>query len=231
MKAMILAAGLGKRMRPLTNNLPKPLLPVAGKPLIVYHIEALVKAGVKDIVINYAYLGEKIAAYLKDGSDYGANIQYSPEAEPINTGAGIARALPLLGDEPFILTNGDVWTDYNFSQLVQHQEILTQANHLAHLVLVKNPEHNPQGDFSLTPKGILLADRNSPLGVGYTYSGISLLHPKLFSFCPGGPFPLRQPLIDAMKEGRVSGQLFEDKWVDVGTPERLRELEEDIMAH
>ncbi|KKK85214.1 hypothetical protein LCGC14_2775550, partial [marine sediment metagenome] len=143
MKAMILAAGLGKRMRPLTDNTPKPLLLCAGKPLIVYQIEALVAAGVTEIVINHAYLGEQIEAHLGDGSAYGASIHYSPETEPMNTGAGIAHALPLLGDDPFILTNGDVWTDFDFS-------VLRGKNiELAHLVMVANPEHNPQGDFSL----------------------------------------------------------------------------------
>ncbi|WP_101758207.1 N-acetylmuramate alpha-1-phosphate uridylyltransferase MurU [Oceanicoccus sp. KOV_DT_Chl] len=223
MKAMILAAGLGKRMRPLTNNLPKPLLPCAGKPLIVYHIEALVAVGVTDIVINHAYLGEKIEAALGDGAAFGASIQYSPEGEPLNTGAGIAKALPLLGEAPFILTNGDVWTDFNFKHLVD------KPIELAHLVMVSNPEHNPQGDFSLTKKGRLIADRNHSAGIGLTYSGISVLHPKLFSFCPSGPFPLRQPLIQAMNEGAVYGEHFQGQWTDVGTPQRLEELEQQIL--
>jgi|TARA_B110000908_G_scaffold22895_1_gene25962 MurNAc alpha-1-phosphate uridylyltransferase len=224
MKAMILAAGLGKRMRPLTDNLPKPLLLCAGKPLIVYHIEALVAAGVKDIVINHAYLGEMIEETLQDGSAYGASIQYSAEKEPMNTGAGIANALPLLGDAPFILSNGDVWTDFDYSQLTQLDI------DLAHLVMVANPEHNPQGDFSLTEKGFLLADRFSERGIGLTYSGIAVLHPELFSFCPSGPFPLRQPLIDAMATGKVSGRYFKGQWTDVGTPTRLKELERAILG-
>jgi MurNAc alpha-1-phosphate uridylyltransferase len=224
MKAMILAAGLGKRMRPLTDNVPKPLLLCAGKPLIVYHIEALVAAGVKDIVINHAYLGEMIEETLQDGSAYGASIQYSAEKEPLNTGAGIANALPLLGDAPFILSNGDVWTDFDFSQLTRLDL------DLAHLVMVANPQHNPEGDFSLTENGVLLADRFSDRGVGLTYSGIAVLNPRLFSFCPSGPFPLRQPLIDAMADGRVSGQYFGGRWTDVGTPERLQELEQQILG-
>ena len=223
MKAMILAAGFGKRMRPLTDNLPKPLLPCAGKPLIVYHIEALVAVGVTEIVINHAYLGEKIEAHLGDGSAFGASIKYSAEGEPLNTGAGIAKALPLLGDEPFILTNGDVWTDFNYSHLVN------KPIEQAHLVMVSNPEHNPQGDFSLMANGRLLADRNHPDGVGLTYSGISILHPKLFSFCPSGPFPLRQPLIQAMNDGAVFGEHFQGRWTDVGTPQRLEELEQEIL--
>ncbi len=224
MKAMILAAGLGKRMRPLTDKLPKPLLLCAGKPLIVYHIEALVAAGVKDIVINHAYLGALIEATLQDGSQYGARIQYSAEKEPMNTGAGIANALPLLGDEAFILSNGDVWTDFDFSQLTNLDV------DLAHLVMVANPAHNPQGDFSLTERGLLLADRKSDRGVGLTYSGMAVLHPKLFSFCPSGPFPLRQPLIEAMRENRVTGQHFRGRWTDVGTPERLQELEQQLLG-
>ena len=223
MKAMILAAGLGKRMRPLTNNTPKPLLLCAGKPLIVYHIEALVAAGVSDIVINHAYLGEQIELALGDGSVYGARIQYSAEGKPLNTGAGIAKALPLLGEEPFILTNGDVWTDFDFKQL------LGCKVDLAHLVMVANPGHNPQGDFALMKNGRLVADCNNPRGLGLTYSGLSILHPKLFSFCPKGPFPLRQPLVAAMDEGRVSGQFFRGDWVDVGTPERLELLEQQLL--
>ncbi|MCP3906572.1 MAG: nucleotidyltransferase family protein [Oceanicoccus sp.] len=225
MKAMILAAGLGKRMRPLTDNTPKPLLLCAGKPLIVYHIEALVAVGVTEIVINHAYLGDQIEATLGDGSDFGASISYSPEKEPLNTGAGIAKALPLLGDKPFILTNGDVWSDYNYGQL------LNQPLELAHLVMVTNPEHNPQGDFSLKKDGRLLPDRDSADGVALTYSGISLLHPRLFAFCPHGPFPLRQPLIEAMKEQRVSAQHHQGRWTDVGTPERLEALEQQILAN
>ncbi len=224
MKAMILAAGLGKRMRPLTDNIPKPLLPCAGKPLIVYHIEALVSVGVTEMVINHAYLGEQIEAALGDGSSFGASITYSPEQEPMNTGAGIANALPLLGEAPFILTNGDVWSDYDYGQL------LKQSVELAHLVMVSNPEHNPQGDFSLTKNGRLLPDRDSADGVALTYSGISLLHPKLFAFCPRGPFPLREPLIEAMKEQRVTAEHHMGAWTDVGTPQRLEVLEQQILA-
>jgi MurNAc alpha-1-phosphate uridylyltransferase len=223
MKAMILAAGLGNRMRPLTDNTPKPLLLCAKKPLIVYQIEALVAAEVTEIVINHAYLGEQIEAYLGDGSAYGASIHYSPESKPMNTGAGIAHALPLLGDEPFILTNGDVWTDFDFGIL------LDKKIDLAHLVMVANPEHNPQGDFSLAQNGLLWADRHSDNGVGLTYSGMSVLHPKLFDFCPHGAFPLRQPLIAAMESSSVSGEFYAGAWTDVGTPERLRELELSLL--
>ena len=223
MKAMILAAGLGNRMRPLTDNIPKPLLACAGKPLIVYHIEALVAVGVTDIVINHAYLGEKIVQALGDGARFGANIQYSAEDKPINTGAGIAKALPLLGDQPFIVSNGDVWTDFDFIQLVD------KPIDLAHLVMVANPEHNPKGDFSIMENGQLQEGRDNGAGVALTFSGISVLHPKLFEFCPKGPFPLRQPLIDAMRDNKVSGQFFQGKWTDVGTPQRLEQLEKEIL--
>lgn len=224
MKAMILAAGLGKRMRPLTDNTPKPLLLLAGKPLIVYHIEGLARAGIEEIVINHAYLGEQIEAALGDGSAFGVRILYSREGEPMNTGAGIANALPLLGAEAFILTNGDVWTDFDYARL------LDRPVDLAHLVLVDNPPHNPGGDFALTAGGRVIADQHNKGGIGLTYSGISVLHPKLFAFCPRGSFPLREPLIDAMREGRVTGEHFTGAWTDVGTPRRLEELEQQLTV-
>lgn len=222
MKAMILAAGFGKRMRPLTNHLPKPLLPVAGKPLIVYHLEKLAAAGVRDIVINHAYLGEKIEAALGDGAQFGVSIRYSPEGEPLETGGGIARALPLLGNEPFIVTNGDVWTDYDYANLLGGLKPEQQA----HLVLVGNPGHNPRGDFVLRDNAVLPAGADQ--GRGLTYSGISVLHPKLFAACPTGGFPLRDPLIAAIKSGKVTGEYFSGVWMDIGTPERLHDLERTV---
>lgn len=224
MKAMILAAGLGTRMRPLTNNTPKPLLRCADKPLIVYHLEALAAAGVTDVVINHAYLGEQIVAALGDGARFGVSIKYSPEGEPMNTGAGIANALPLLGDEPFILTNADIWTDFDFSQLVD------KPIDWAHLVMVDNPEHNLKGDFVLTPRQRLLSNGSGNEGVGLTYSGISVLAPELFADSPKGPFGLKEPLVAAMAQGKVSGQHFSGRWVDVGTPQRLQQLEQDILS-
>ena len=184
MKAMILAAGFGKRMRPLTDNTPKPLLKLGGKSLIVYHIENLKRAGITEIVINHAYLGEQIEAALGDGSSFGVQISYSPEGTPLNTGAGIARALPLLGEEAFIVTNGDVWTDYDYRQLVN--VCVDQA----HLVLVDNPDHNPEGDFILRQSGQVIAIGRGDEGPGLTYSGISVLRPALFDRCPAGPFPI-----------------------------------------
>lgn len=222
MKGMILAAGLGKRMRPLTDHRPKPLLPLAGKPLIEYHIESMVGAGIRDIVINHAYLGEQIEACLGDGSRLGARIVYSPEGEPLNTGGGIFNALPLLGDQPFLLMNGDVWTDYPLGPL------LKRSVQLAHLVMVDNPGHNDSGDFSLTDDGRLNCAGD---GRALTFSGISLLSPQLFDDCRAGDFPLRDPLIAAMDNGAVSGEYYPGGWVDVGTPERLQLLEAQLQAN
>jgi MurNAc alpha-1-phosphate uridylyltransferase len=221
MKGMILAAGFGKRMRPLTDHTPKPLLPLAGKPLIEYHIEAMVAAGIRDIVINHAYLGEQIEACLGDGSRLGASIVYSPEGEPRNTGGGVFNALPLLGDQPFLLLNGDVWTDYPLGQLLSREVAL------AHLVMVDNPDHNDSGDFSLAEDGSLSL---AGCGRGLTFSGISVLSPLLFDACHAGDFPLRDPLVVAMEQCAVSGEYFSGGWVDVGTPERLQLLEAELQA-
>jgi MurNAc alpha-1-phosphate uridylyltransferase len=223
---MILAAGLGKRMRPLTDNTPKPLLVVAGKPLIVYHIEALVAAGVTDIVINHAYLGEQIVQALGNGENFAANIVYSAETEPLETGGGIVKALPLLGDEPFILCNGDVWTDYPFKQLLS-PTLLSHTTDRAHLVMIENPEHNPQGDFLLADDGVITLEGK---GSSLTYSGISVLHPNLFADSPEGAFPLLPPLQKAIAEGAVTGERYAGRWTDVGTPERLYQLERDIRV-
>lgn len=220
MKAMILAAGKGERMRPLTLHTPKPLVEVAGVPLIVYHIEALAKAGFDELVINHAWLGERIEAYLGDGSRYGVSIRYSAEGEPLETGGGIFKALPLLGDEPFVVVNGDVWTDYSFATLPRRLE------GLAHLVLVDNPAHHPDGDFHLA------GGRVSEAGGGerLTYSGLAVLHPALFEGCAPGAFKLAPLLRAAMARGQVSGERHAGRWVDVGTLERLAEVEWLIEA-
>ncbi len=216
---MILAAGRGERMRPLTDTCPKPLLPVGNKRLIEYHIDALAAAGVESIVINVAYLGEQIQHYLGDGSRYGVKILYSPEAEALETGGGIFKALPLLGVGPFILVNGDVWTDYDFTTLPK------QISGLAHLVMVTNPEHNPVGDFSLTD------NRLSPTGDNkLTYSGIGVYHPNLFAGCEPGRFPLAPLLKKAMAKKQISGEYYRGKWIDVGTPQRLKELDKALKA-
>lgn len=224
MKAIILAAGRGKRMRPLTDHTPKPLLSVAGKPLLQYHIERLVKAGIQDLVINHAHLGEQIAAFCGDGHRFGARIQHSPESTALETGGGIFQALPLLGDAPFLVINGDVWTDYPLSHIPQN------LSGDAHLVLVDNPTHNPDGDFNfLSSCGQLVepADENS---VRLTFSGISLLHPRLFANCNPGAFPLAPLLKAAVGHERVSAEHYCGLWFDIGTPERLQALDQRLSS-
>jgi MurNAc alpha-1-phosphate uridylyltransferase len=218
MKALILAAGRGERMRPLTDHTPKPLLRAGGKRLIEYHIEALAAAGFTDIVINHAHLGEMIASALGDGSRYGARITYSAEGTALETGGGIFRALPLLGPGPFVVVNGDVWTDYPFERLRR------APSGLAHLVLVRNPPQHAGGDFVLTTDGSVRADGEPRL----TYSGIGIFRPELFLDCPPGRFPLAPLLRLAMAQGLVTGELWTGGWVDVGTPERLAELDQRL---
>ena len=221
MKAMILAAGKGERMRPLTLTTPKPLVRAGGVPLIEYHLRALAAAGFTEIVINHAWLGQQIEDYLGDGSRYGVSIQYSPEGEPLETGGGIFRALPLLGDEAFVVVNGDIWTDYDFSVL--HQPIAG----LAHLVLADNPAHHPSGDFTLVDGQVRTVSR---MHATLTYSGIAVLHPQLFDGCSAGAFKLAPLLRKAMADGQVTGERLNGQWVDVGTHERLAEVETLIEA-
>lgn len=220
MKAMILAAGKGERLRPLTLHTPKPLVRVGGVPLIEHHVRALAAAGISELVINHAWLGQQIEDYLGDGSCFGVSIQWSPEGEPLETGGGILRALPLLGDEPFLLVNGDIWTDLDFALLPQ------QSAGLAHLVLVDSPPHHPEGDF------VLQAGLVSPRGeqVGLTFSGVSVLDPALFAGCEPGAFPLAPLLIGAMHGGQVTGEHYRGQWVDVGTHERLAQAEALLAA-
>jgi N-acetyl-alpha-D-muramate 1-phosphate uridylyltransferase len=219
MRAMILAAGLGTRLRPLTLQTPKPLLVVGGKPLIIWHIEALKSAGVTHIVINTAWLGDKLLQALGDGSIFGVRIDWSHENEPLETAGGIQKALPLLGSDPFILVNGDVWTRFDFRGLVdQHL-----GSDLGHLVLVKNPPQHPNGDFVLR-EGRVVQSGISRL----TFSGISLLSPQLFASLPPGKAQLAPILRHAMDLGRISGECMQDHWVDVGTIERLAELDQQI---
>lgn len=215
MKAMILAAGKGERLRPLTLHTPKPLVAVGGVPLIEHHIHALVRAGFSELVINHAWLGQQIEDYLGDGARFGVRIAYSAEGEPLETGGGIHRALPLLGAAPFLLVNGDIWTDYDFADLRRAPQ------GLAHLVLVDNPAHHPAGDFRLQD------GRACPRGeqAGLTYSGIAVLDPALFAGCQPGAFKLAPLLLEAMGRGQVSGEHFRGRWVDVGTHERLAEVE------
>lgn len=215
MKAMILAAGRGERMRPLTDRTPKPLLPVAGRPLIEYHIEHLAHAGFKQLVINHAHLGDQIEAALGDGSRWGVSISYSREGAALETGGGIFRALPLLGPLPFVVVNGDIWCDYAFENL--RARVLTG---LAHLVLVPNPGHHARGDFGLHDQRVV-----SHAPVLYTFSGIGLYHPELFADCQPGAFPLAPLLRKAMDANCVTGEVYGGCWIDVGTKERLAEAE------
>lgn len=216
MKAMILAAGKGERMRPLTLHTPKPLVPVAGVPLIEYHLRALARAGFTEVVINHAWLGQQIEEHLGDGAQLGLSIRYSAEGEPLETGGGIYKALPLLGDAPFALINGDIWTEYDFSRLP------ASLSGLAHLVLVDNPGHHGKGDFRLQAGQVKDPDAVSPT---LTYSGIAVLHPELFDGCQAGAFKLAPLFRQAMAKGLVSGEHFTGQWVDVGTLERLAEVE------
>ncbi|MFK3682945.1 N-acetylmuramate alpha-1-phosphate uridylyltransferase MurU [Pseudomonas sp. NPDC088890] len=216
MKAMILAAGKGERMRPLTLHTPKPLVPVAGQPLIEYHLRALAAAGVSEVVINHAWLGQQIEDHLGDGSRFGLSIRYSAEGEPLETGGGIFKALPMLGEAPFLLVNGDVWSDYDFRQLNKPLE------GLAHLVLVDNPGHHGRGDFRL--QGAQVVDGDDAPGT-LTFSGISVLDPALFAGCQPGAFKLAPLLRQAMTQGKVTGEHHGGLWVDVGTLDRLAEVE------
>lgn len=210
---MILAAGRGERLRPLTDRTPKPLLTVAGRSLIEHLIDALARAGFREIVINHAHLGERIEAALGDGRRYGVAIAYSPEVEALETGGGIHRALPLLRPGPFLVVNGDLWTDYPFARLRRPLAAM------AHLVLVPNPPHHPEGDFAFEAGRVRADD-----GPRLTFSGIGVYAPALFKDCGPGRFPLAPLLRAAMARGEVSGERYDGVWSDVGTRERLEAL-------
>ena len=215
---MILAAGRGERMRPLTDHTPKPLLKVGGKPLIVWHLQRLAQAGFKEVVINHAHLGRQIEAALGDGSEWGVHIRYSPEVSALETAGGIANALPLLGDEPFLVVNGDVFTDVDFSSLK------LQAPNLAHLVMVDNPPQHLQGDFAIEA-GKLAEDG----AMRYTFSGVGIYHPQLFADVTKGEAAKLAPLLrKAMSAGLVSAEHYLGIWHDIGTPERLAELDKAL---
>lgn len=216
MRAIILAAGKGERMRPLTLHTPKPLIPVAGVPLIEYHLRALARAGFTEVVINHAWLGEKIEAHVGDGERFALQVTYSRESQPLETGGGIYQALKYLGDQPFAVINGDIWTDYDFAALRR------PLQGLAHLVLLDNPEHHPEGDFLLEQGQVQLPSTSLNT---LTYSGIAVLHPQLFADCAAGAFKLAPLLRHAARQGRVSGEHFSGHWIDVGTPERLAAAE------
>ncbi len=216
---MILAAGRGERMRPMTDLRPKPLLDVAGRPLIVWHIQRLAAAGITDLVVNHAYRGAQIEQALGDGSHWGVRIRYSPENTALETGGGIRNALPLLGEQPFLVVNGDIWVDADFAALQ------LQEGDLAQLLLVNNPIHHPEGDFVLSNGRVV-----ESVGQRLTFSGVGVYSPKLFDSCRQIAFPLGPLLRKAIAMGRVSGLHHRGKWVDVGTPERLLMLNKEISA-
>ncbi|WDL81760.1 nucleotidyltransferase family protein [Aeromonas bestiarum] len=220
MKVMILAAGRGERMRPLTDSLPKPLLAVGGKPLIVHHIEKLAAAGVTTLVINHAWLGHKLVEALGDGSAFGVQIQWSAEASALETAGGIVQALPLLGPAPFLVINGDTWLDLDYRTLVTQP----LGEDLAHLWLVPNPPQHPGGDFSLNAGRV----QDAP---AFTFSGVGLYDPAAFADLSPGARKLAPLLRDWMAQGRVGGTMLAGEWRDIGTVSRLRELDDQLLGH
>jgi MurNAc alpha-1-phosphate uridylyltransferase len=219
-KAMLLAAGRGERMRPITDSLPKPLVPVAGKPLIAWHLAALARAGFREVVVNTSWLAEALHAALGDGSAWGVSLTWSDEGPvPLETGGGILRAAPLLGPGPFLVVNADIWTDIDFGTLS-----LEEGAH-AHLVLVPNPPHNPRGDFGLD--GDLVVSRDTDR---FTYSGVGMFRREFFDGSSGERFPLLPLLNRAIAAGRVRGELHRGAWSDVGTAERLAALDARLRA-
>ncbi len=228
---MILAAGRGERMRPLTDHAPKPLLVAGGKPLIVWHIERLHAAGFVHIVINHAHLGEQIESALGNGAAFGVSIEYSREVSALETAGGIATALPLIEEDVFPVVNGDIYCEYDFSRLAEPLARLAAGHDQAHLVLVDNPPHHPNGDFVLDGGRVVaspLTAHRSPL----TFSGIGVYHRALFAHTPAGEkAPLAPLLRRAIDAGRISGEHFNGRWVDVGTPARLNALDETLRQH
>jgi MurNAc alpha-1-phosphate uridylyltransferase len=225
MKAMILAAGYGKRLRPLTDKTPKPMISVAGKPLLQHHIERLVAMGITEIVINISWLAEQIENFFGDGSNFGVHITWSKEPVPLETGGGILKALPLLGDAPFILINGDIWTDFPLPTVT---DISLEDDQSAWLLLVNNPQHNPAGDFGLQ-KGLISYQPS----LKYTFSGISLFKPALFSnyaknITDASCFPLRDVLRPAIESKHIIGSVYPGHWCDVGTMERYNQLNKHL---
>jgi len=219
-KAMLLAAGRGERMRPLTDSLPKPLIPVGGRPLIVWHLLALARAGIREVVINVSWLAAQLRAALGDGREFGVRIAWSDEGPvPLETGGGIFHALPLLGAAPFLVVNADIWTDIDFGRLA------LEPAALAHLVLTANPPYHPRGDFGLE------GDRIVPGATErFTYTGVGVYHPELFAGCTPGRFPLLPLLNCAIAAARLRGELHRGQWCDVGTAERLASLSAKVGA-
>jgi len=217
---MLLAAGRGERLRPITDSTPKPLVQVGGRALIAWHLAALARAGIREVVINLSWLGEQLRAALGDGRESGVRITWSDEGPvPLETGGGIFRALPWLGPEPFLVVNADIWTDIDFGRLG------LGPGSDAHLVLIPNPPHHPRGDFGL--EGEVVVNRDSER---CTYAGVGVYRPEFFSGCSPGRFPLLPLLNRAIAAGRVSGQLHAGEWCDVGTAERLAKLTARLPA-
>jgi len=217
MKAMILAAGRGERLRPLTDRIPKPLAPIAGEPLLGHQLRWLAAAGIRELVINLHHLGEQIEATFGDGAAFGLQITYSRETELLETGGGIVNALPLLGDAPFLLLNGDIYTDFSLRQL----PAALAADADAHLVLTPTPGFRQRGDFEFAD------GRVTARGTGYVYCGISILRPALFAGRRAEPFSLRDLFFESLARGALSAQIWDGFWTDIGTPEQLA----DVNAH
>ncbi|PLC55413.1 mannose-1-phosphate guanylyltransferase [Pollutimonas nitritireducens] len=228
MRAMILAAGRGERMRPLTDSLPKPLLQVGGKPLIVWHIEKLVAAGITELVVNLSWLGEQIELALGDGGRFGAKIQYSREPQALETAGGIAQALPFFQEQPFLVINGDVWCDWNLAGVEQAAASL-DGTLLAWLMLVDNPVQHPEGDFQLHSSRLVTDAATHDTAVTLTFSGIGIYRPALFQgLVVGQPASLAPLLRQSMAAGKVAGYHYKGQWTDVGTPQRLMQLDEAL---
>lgn len=233
MSAMILAAGRGSRMRPLTDHVPKPLLKINNKPLIVWHIERLAMAGITNIVINHAWLGQQIEKTLGNGQQFGVQIKYSAEPQALETAAGIKKALPLLNNDidkdnsPFLVISADVWTDWSPAKAFTMAQSLSQYEALAHLLLVTNPEHNAQGDFGLSQMRVQNKTRLD--SASYTYSGIGVFSPCFFAEISADiPTALRIPLQNAIAQEQVLGTIYQGQWADIGTPERLQKIEQGL---
>jgi MurNAc alpha-1-phosphate uridylyltransferase len=224
---MLLAAGRGERMRPLTDHTPKPLLEAGGKPLIVWHIENLTRAGLTQLVINHAHLGEQLVDRLGDGKQFGVSIHYSAESKALETAGGIANALHLLGNAPFAVINADIYCEYDFSRLAPSAAALLARGDMAHLIMVNNPEQHPNGDFGLL-NGRVIPLPPSPLSLpsSYTFSGMGIYQPALFKSIPRGTIaPLAPLLREQIALDKISGEHYQGRWMDVGTPQRLQQLD------
>lgn len=223
---MILAAGKGQRLKPITDNIPKPLIEVNHKPLIFYHLENLSKAGFKQIIINVWHLKEQIMNLVGDGSRWGLDIQYSEEEILLDTGGGIKHALPLLGQKPFLIVNGDIYTHYHFKQLLHYV-----PSHPIHLVLVPNPIDKPVGDFYIRNQQLFKVSSPEESLNSYTYSGIGIFSPQLFAKQTQTIFPLIDVLQQALSQKQISWEIYNDIWFDSGTPERLQRIESFVLKH